>query len=386
MAAAASVSGQTVQWGPYSGSLSVGTGLEWNSNPTYSSRNQLADTFWTTSATWSSKYEFTKDSSLNFDIGTDYRDAFNHNELDYSNLSVSLRPNLKLEGLVRVTERLYINLQEQLEFRVDPVDSVGVDSQGNVVSEAIFFERSQNTASAMLQWDATTFDTFTVGLTRLDTNSFTDAYANSEVTSYILSTGWNHQWNKRWSTSVGASRDWNDYWNNIQNDSTGYGLNVGAVWTASDTLTVTGGFGWNWRNFDATGTNGDSSDLSGSSWRVEFEHSPTEVISYSFGYSQSQNLGRLANTQEVRALRWAGNYTGFNRFTITGRAGYEWLDDSGGFLADQAERFYVSTGAKMQIGPDLTAQFDVGYVRKWAEREGRDYEQFHTGVSLTYTF
>jgi len=377
---------QTFQAGNLSGDLVGKTALEWNTNPTYSSRNQLNDVFWITSLDVDSKWEFTKDNSLSFDLGAEYRDAFAHDELDSSNLHFSVFPNTRLEFLVRLSERVYLQVYDELNFYSDPTETTGVDPEGNVITDALFYERVHNTAGAFLQWELSDFDTLTAGAVRTDINSFTAAYANTELTAHTFSLNWQHLWNKRWSTQLVLSRYLNDYWEDLQNDSDGYGVSLVTTWKPSDYLTLVGDVGYQWRNFDRNGINGDRSDLSGMSWGLEAEHSVNEVFSYSLGYRDSVELGMISNYERTHSIRWATTYTGFNRSTITGRVGYEWSDDSGGFLAEEAERLDAQLSMEYQLGPSLDLNLRYGYLRKWSNRLDREYEQQIVRAELSYTF
>lgn len=378
--------GQTFQAGRYSASLEATTGLEWNSNPTFSATSQLPDLFWTAGVSLKSKWELTKENNISFTLGADYRDAFEHNELDSRKLKYTFFPNTNFEALVRFSEVLYLHLNYEITYLTSPVDAVGVDANGNLTTEAIFYERISSNGSASLQWDLSDFDTLTFTLSRHDLDTFTRAFANTELTTHAVSANWQHLWNKGWTTQLVASQSWNDYWQDLQNDSDGQSYSLITTWKATDFLTLVGDVGYYTTKFDSNGTNGDRSDLGGVYWGIEAEHSVSETLSYSLGYRHTTSLGAVSNYKDLHTVMWAGTYSGFNRSTVTGRLGHEWVEDSGGRFAETARRFSGQLEWQFQLGPQLDLTSFYRYTRKTSDRANRGYEQHMAVTQLTYTF
>lgn len=358
----------------------------YNSNINASGNNPLEDYIVHVRFQMSGNWAMTRYNTLDFRFGAGYQHYFNNTELNRTRLTTTIVPDLNLEFGVRVTDYIQIQIVENLELRRDPTDSVGVDSNGNFVFDALQYDRLINNVSITANWDMNPRTASQFSLRRRDVFPLDDLFESTRQIQWIATASLMRQFGTRLNGGLSYSYTDNQYKRSFLNNGVSHYFGPNLTAQISPNITLSTNLGYSWHKFERGGEIGDNSDPKSIMWGLEIRHTPDPRLTYVLSTSRSQQFGFTANSTYVDRYGVSAIWTGFRLSDVRISFSRDEGRDSGGILAEDYHRHVFGVGLSREFGPNLSAGLQYRYTVKKSSDQTRDYRQHTVGLNLTYRF
>lgn len=382
----AQAQGGNFKVGPVLFDVTGHVGATYSTNVTSSPVNPRRDLFLRAGIDAKGNWAVSKYNDLTFGLGLEYRKYIENPELDSSNNFLNVTPNTKLQFTIFAGEFRFI-VSDSISFSTDPTDSVAVDPSDNSLNyDVLSYSRLNNTFRIATEWQLNPLWTAQASYSRDDVIPFDTLFDTVDRTQHTLYASLDRVINSRLTLGVYGSLFWNEYALNFQNDSHGHSLGVQGNLQVSDTLSVSGRYGWRVNSFGTGGSNRDQSDFSGVDYSVDVAHALSGVYTHRLSYSRSLDYGFVSNTTLVDALTYSFSFKGVNHADINGSLAWQNGRDSGGLSSEVYNRTQFRIGVEYALSRKLTCELSYEHSVKNSNLPRRDYVRNDITLLFRYDF
>lgn len=326
-------------------------------------------------------------SELSVNFSASYRKYLRNSELDSVNAFLAIGDNTASDITAEIrADNLTGRVYYQFSFDDDPTGAARRDTNGNVSFDLLQFARWNNTLGANLVWDANAA-VATLGISRnwvlpVDTDfEFLERITDSLTLQIHREIGKERNLGVRGSISQSTYPE-----EDFQNDSRGYSLGAYIDWRFTDEFAVNADVTYRPQNFGTNGANGDTSDPANIDFSIQARNQLNNKYSHSLGYTRSTDLGFVTNTTTTSTLTYGWAWSIISKTTFTGDVFWGTGSDSGGFAAEDFDRFGFGLRLNRILGPDISGYIQYRYSEKSSSDVDRSYESNSLSIGLNYDF
>lgn len=361
--------------GPVRFRVSATMGVEFNDNINLSQSDKQSDVIFRPQVNFDAIWPITQLNTLQFDIGMSYAVYAQHSSDDTNGVLIS--PGSRLAFDIFIGD-FRINIHELPSLQQDPIAEVQLNNTAD-------YGRFENTAGISVLWDLNkvlvtlAYDHYNFVST---TSEFDYLNRNAEILAGTVSVA------VASNTNVGIeSNSVYSYYNqNVMNDSLDAAIGGFVETQISSYLKLRAAAGYQWINFDDTGSVDDSSDLSSYYVNVLISNRLNANISQSVSAGHETQLGVNSNYITLTYVRYTTNWTIIRNTMISTEFFYEDGQDSGGFIDEHLQRYGAAVSLGYQLTPHVTLGLRYQYTQKQSDVAGRDYKQNRVSLDGTYSF
>jgi hypothetical protein len=361
--------------GPVFFDLRGDLGIEFNDNVNLSDDDRKADLILRPQLTLSSFWQVTPLNALRLDIGVGYAKYINEQELDSN--SVLISPNSQISFDVFVGD-FRINFHDRFSIQQDPLDEIELSNEGD-------FSRFENSAGISVLWDLNdvklvfgydhyTFKSISGNFDYLDRSeeqfTFSAQFLLTDATSVGLDAG------------VALF----DYDEDYHSDGVSYHIGPFFETQISNYLRLRLAAGYQAIEFDSDGFNQDDSDANGPYANLTLAHRLNNYYTQTFSTGYESRLGLTSNAVDLAFVRYTGSWRMNRAITMNFDAFFEDSSESGGILAEDAQRFGAGVGFDYQLTRKLLVGLRYQFNVKDSDLDNRDYYQNRVLLNLGYDF
>jgi len=367
--------------GPIPFKVGLSADLEYNDNLTRTKTNKASTLIAGVNARINGTYNITRWNRLSIGGGIGYDYYFDHPELssygqwsDSGGLNIPLGSGFSFDVLAG---DLVITFYDQFSTQSVTQDDFALD-------DLDIFSQFVNQAGVSTNWAINSSLNFSLGYQRSDRIAFDDEFDFLDYGQHTLRASLAWSPTQTWTAGINGSSNWVGYSGNVQNDGETY--SVGAFFSSPIThnTSIRAGAGVQIFEFDEGGTNGDRSDLSDEYYNVSLQNQLNARVSHSITLGHESSLGTRSNFVTTDYIRYGVGVIGYRGSRYSASIFYEEEQSSGGFSAENFERYGVDLYAGHQITDWLHMGLGYHYGNTESSIAGRDYEQHSFSIDTSY--
>jgi len=192
-------------------------GIEFNDNVNTSQNDPIEDVILKPGVSFGLKWAINEDNDLDLNIGAEYWQYIDNDELNEVSNQIALSPDTELSYRVLVGDMVF-RVYDRIQYSFDSADSVAVDNQGNVTDQdPVAFTRYKNVLGVQSEWfiDETVF---AAQLSRTDEWSPDQEFEYIDRKEYKAALNVERDLAANFTVGIGTSYTTIDYDQDINND------------------------------------------------------------------------------------------------------------------------------------------------------------------------
>jgi hypothetical protein len=362
--------------GPIRFRVSATVGVEYNDNINLSQHDEKEDdVIIRPQVNFDAIWPITQLNTLRFDIGIGYSAYIQHSG-DNTN-GILITPGSQLAFDIFVGD-FRINIHDRMSLQQDPISEPQLSNVAD-------YGRFENTAGISVLWDLNKV-VATIGYDHYNfiaTNSdFDYLNRNSEMGSGTISLA------VASTTNVGVEgyTAYSYYDQNVLNNSVDASVGGFVETQLSSYLRVRAAGGYQWINFDNTGSVMDQHDLADWYANILVSHRINAMLSQAVSAGHENQLGVNSNYITLNYVRHTVTWNIIRNTLLTTEFFYEDANDSGGFIDEHFQRYGAAGTIGYQLTPHVTLGLRYQYTQKDSNVAGRNYIQNRVSMDGTYSF
>lgn len=364
-----------IRTGPIYFDLTGALELEYNDNVNLSDDEKIEDFIIRPLISLDAAWSVTHVNTLRLKLGVGYAKYLDHNEFDTN--GVLLHPDSEIAFDVFVGD-FRINFHDRFSLLQNPIDEIAVDNQGE-------YTRFQNAAGIEVLWDLNdvkmTFGYDHYNFWALD-SEFEYIDHSEEQFSYSAAVALSDAW----TAGVDVNAAIVNYDKGFNNDGSTVSTGPFVETQLSNYLRLRLSGGYQGMYFDSGGDNQDNSDLDGYYASLGLVHRVNAFFTQTLTGGHESRLGLQTNYAELNYVRYSGLYNLNRHIALAFDGFFEDLDESGGFLSENAQRYGASVGTNYQLTERVNVGLRYQHTRKDSDLVLRDYDQNRYILHVSYDF
>ncbi len=359
--------------GPVLFDLRTDFGIEFNDNVTLSDSNRKADVVLRPSISLNSFWQVTQLNALQLDITVGYAKYLNGHVRDANTLLIA--PGSQLSFDIFAGD-FRINFHDQFSITQNPVDEITLSN----TSDFTLFE---NTAGVSVFWDLNDVK-LVFGYDHYNAKAITGdfTFVDRSEEQFTFSAGFQLSDATTVGLDIGGAII--DYEEEFNNDAVT--LSIGPFYETqiSNFLKLRASVGYQTTKFDSGGVNEDASDSSNPYAVLTLTHRVNQFITQTLSAGYQSQLGLTSNALDIAFARWGATWQMNRQIALNFDAFFEDAQESGGSLAEKAQRY----GAGVGFGYQLTDKMSVGFRYQFTVKDSNLAERAYTQnvVSLNFGY
>ncbi|MGH8095309.1 MAG: outer membrane beta-barrel protein [Chthoniobacterales bacterium] len=361
--------------GPVRFRFSITTGVEYNDNINLAQRNKEQDVIIRPQINVDAIWPVTQLNTLRLDLGLGYAIYLDHSNADTNTVLIAPGSQLAFDIFV---QDFRINLHDRFSLEQDPI----AEAQ---LSNVVDYGRFENTAGISVLWDLNkavltfgydhyTYVSTTSALSYLDRNA--EELSFSAYFALTSTTG----------GGIESSAVFNYYSQGFLNNSTSYSVGPFLETQITNYLKLRASVGYQFINFDNTGTVGDTSNSDDYYANILLSHRINAAITQTLAGGHESQLGVDSNFVALNYVRHTATWAIINHVLLASEFFYEDGEDSGGIFAEHFQRYGGAATMAYQLTPHITLGLRYQYTQKQSDQPLRDYKQNQVTIDGTYSF
>jgi hypothetical protein len=361
--------------GPVRFRFSATMGVEYNDNINLSQSDKQEDVIFRPQVNFNAIWPVTQLNTLIMDIGLSYAIYAQHSSDDTNGVLIAPMSRLAFDVFIG---DFRINFHERPSLQQDPVAEVQLSNTAD-------YGRFENTAGVSVLWDLNKV-LVTLGYDHYNFVSTTSEFDYLNRNAEILAGTVSFAVASNTNLGVEAYSVYSYYDQNVMNDSIDASIGGFVETQVSNYLKVRAAAGYQWMNFDDTGSVDDSSDLSSYYVNILISNRLNANISQAVSAGHETQLGVNSNFITLTYVRYTTNWSIIRNTLISTEFFYEDGQDSGGFIDEHLQRYGAAVSVGYQLTPHVTLGLRYQYTQKDSDVAGRDYKQNRVSLDGTYSF
>jgi hypothetical protein len=352
--------------------------VEYNDNVGLAEKNRASDLIVRPTVQIGSEWQVTTLNTLRFNIGIGYSKYTQHPDLDTR--SVLLDPGSQLAFDVYVGGILKLNFHDRFAIVQNPVDEP-------TLSNTARFDRFQNSAGVTALFDFNDLK-FVVGYDHFDYRSFDSQFDFLDRQEEQLYASASLRLSDALTAGLDVSGALINYRFNFNNNGRTWSAGPFVEATLSDYTTLRLSGGYQAMDFDANGTNGDTTNDGGWYGGFTVAERLNQYWSHSLSIGHEARLGLEVNFYEYNYARYLAQWQVNPRMTVGVEGFVEDADESGAAAqnSEHSLRWGGSASVSWRLGSKLSASLRYSYVNKDSDLALRSYYQNVGTFELKYDF
>jgi hypothetical protein len=361
--------------GPIRFRFSATLGVEYNDNINLAEVNEQDDVIIRPQVNLDAIWPITQLNTLRLDLGLGYALYVDHSNANTNGVLIS--PGSQLSFDVFIGD-FRINFHDRPSLQQDPIAELAL-------SNVVDYGRFENTAGVSLLWDLNKA-VATLGYDHYNyvstTSDFDYLNRNAEELQGTI------QFAATSTTGIGLESYavFNHYDQNVLNDSTDYAIGAFVETQLTNYLKLRVAGGYQWIDFDHTGSVGDQNNLADYYANVLISHRVNATIKQTLAAGHESQLGVNSNYIVLNYIRHTVSWNIIRNTLLSTEFFYEDADESGGFIGEHLQRYGGALTVGYQLTPHVTLGLRYQYTQKDSDVALRGYKQNRVSVDGTYSF
>lgn len=361
--------------GPIRFRFSATLGVEYNDNINLAEVNEQDDVIIRPQVNLDAIWPITQLNTLRLDLGLGYALYVDHSNANTNGVLIS--PGSQLSFDVFIGD-FRINFHDRPSLQQDPIAELAL-------SNVVDYGRFENTAGVSLLWDLNKA-VATLGYDHYNyvstTSDFDYLNRNAEELQGTI------QFAATSTTGIGLESYavFNHYDQNVLNDSTDYAIGAFVETQLTNYLKLRVAGGYQWIDFDHTGSVGDQNNLADYYANVLISHRVNATIKQTLAAGHESQLGVNSNYIVLNYIRHTVSWNIIRNTLLSTEFFYEDADESGGFISEHLHRYGGALTVGYQLTPHVTLGLRYQYTQKDSDVALRGYKQNRVSVDGTYSF
>lgn len=358
--------------------------IEYNDNINSSAQNPEEDIILSPGISLDSEWKATDFNTLSFNIGIGYRKYLNNSDLDSGGNFLDITPDTRLAFSVFI-DNLTLEFYDEFSYTVDATDAFARNAQGQVITNVAQYGRFSNNVGVRADWDFNDVK-LDANASRADLFPADAEFDFTERTVHRLAGGVRFILAPNLTAGLRGSVEMSDYSDNFQNDGIRYSFGPNFAWQPTSLISLSGGVGYTLNDFDTGGGNLDNSESDSTYWNLNIGHRASRFYSHSLNVSSTTNLGFVSNTTEVYRIAYRGDWQISRTLALTGGISFETSEDSGGFSAEDFDRYIFDLATQFVLSDHLTSRLFYEFSSKDSNLSTRSFDRNRIVLSFRYDF
>ncbi|MDQ3115466.1 MAG: outer membrane beta-barrel protein [Verrucomicrobiota bacterium] len=361
--------------GPVRFRFSITTGVEYNDNINLSETNQQSDIIIRPQFNLSALWPVTQLNTLKLDLGLGYGFYLDHPNANTNGILIQPGSQLAFDIFI---QDFRINIHDRFSLQQDPVSQLQL-------SNVVDYGRFENTAGVSVLWDLNKA-VLTFGYDHYTYVSTTETFSYLDRHAEILSFSSYFAFTSTTGGGIETSAVYNYYNQDFLNDSVTYSVGPFVETQITNYLKLRAAAGYQFINFDSSGTVGDTSDSNDFYANFLISHRINPAITHTLSAGRESQLGVNSNFVALNYVRHTATWNIINGVLLGTELFFEDGDDSGGLFSEHIQRYGGAATLGYQLTPHITLGFRYQYTQKQSDQPLRDYQQNRVSFDGTYSF
>jgi hypothetical protein len=359
--------------------------VTYDSNITRVPEGEISDIFFYPQLRVAAMWEYSQVNVLTLNVGFGYQKYLENSQLDSSQGFLNLSPDSELAFTVS-TGNLTLQVFDGFGYLTDATNTVGIGPGGEPITSAGRYGRFINRLGVRGFYPLNLVD-MRFEFSRIDeVPDSGDLFDFRRHHEYLGRISLERDFAANMRGGLGFTYSDITYAEQIQNSGTSFSAGPFLNWNVSRYVVLQGGISYVWRDFDTTGSIGDTTNNDGWAYNLELFHDMNRHYNHSLLASRFQGYGFVSNSQEIDRLSYRFSLNVLKDWRFNGDVYWESGGDSGGQFAEDYERWGANLRTSRSWGDKFLTRFYISYSDKESSEPIRSYDRFLAGVEFEYDF
>ncbi len=311
-------------------------------------------------------YPLTQAQLMELNIGFGYRYFLNHPGIS----SYGVDPKTRLDYKITLFKDIEVRFYDSFSILTDPTSRADISGGKGLID----FQRLNNTAGILLNWQPVEAWRFSVGYSYGISRSLSDQFQELDQDTHSYSSAIYYTVSPRMTVGINGTIARTYYSTHFQNDATSYSLGPVLIYKPSEFISVSAFVGYSLFQFGQNGVVTDTSEFRGITGNIAILHKMNRFMTEDLQYSQGRDLGVGSNFNETMVTQYGLSLRVSKDVNVRTSLTYERLHGSGA-AGEDAQRFLAYVGTGLKLSKYWGLGLGYAFALKDSEIAGRNYVQ-----------